>query len=317
MTAIHLVATCSKAKQLQAPSRLQLRSLPARGADDCRAQAWLRRLQEVTGAATPACQLYRGDHWSCVQSIHRELQPRGGCVWVCSAGYGLVSFDAPLHCYDATFTPGQANSVAAPGQLVTPIVTAWWQTLAQWEGPCPGQPRTLTELVERHPGDFFLVAVSEPYLRALAADLMSAVERLASPDDLALLCAGGDDCPALAAFRLPCDARLQSLVGGALTSLNVRLARRALQELSPEEWSLASLRQCFAQWCRNCPSRPPRGRTPLSDQRLRQFIRRELAAAPRARASSLLHRLRDRDLACEQKRFFRLFREVLEANDAR
>src|SRR5205814_9320474 len=41
---------------------------------------------------------------------------------------------------------------------------------------------------------------------------------------------------------LPCDARLRALVGGALTSLNVRLARKALRELPAGELSLPRLR---------------------------------------------------------------------------
>ncbi len=316
MTAIHLVVTCSKAKARAPAPELQLRSLPDGGLPERRARAWIARLCAAAGDRLPAAELYRGDHWACVRSMAGDLLPRGGAIHICSAGYGLISCDAPLVSYAATFAPGQADSVSHPGRPLPATVRAWWQTVAEWPGPCPGEPRTLSALVQRYPDAFFLIAVSSAYLRAITPDLEEAIKYLPRPDRLALLCAGGTTSPALAPYRLPCDARLQPLVGGARTSLNVRLARRALQELPPEDWSLASLREIFATWPRQGRTQPGASHAPLSDAEVCRFIRAARAADPCACPSPLLRRLRSQGQACEQQRFVRLFRECQEIDHA-
>ena len=60
------------------------------------------------------------------------------------------------------------------------------------------------------------------------------------------------------------------------------------------------------------PAIPQYDRQPLSDASVRRFIVRQLAADGELTHSRLLRQLRDQNMACEQKRFARLYRETRE-----
>src|SRR5581483_11722789 len=105
-----------------------------------RAAGWLKLLRRGTAGTVPAAELYLGDHWAVV----RELATRPGVrVWVCSAGYGLVSVESPLRPYSATFAAGEPDSVCVGAEDVTATRRAWWRALAGWDGPGPAGPRSL------------------------------------------------------------------------------------------------------------------------------------------------------------------------------
>jgi hypothetical protein len=122
-----------------------------------------------------ASDLYSGDHWSIVRSITAG-SPGGQSVrvWVCSAGYGLITPDSPLAPYEATFTPGQPDSVLQNGDQARESLPEWWAALGTWEGPPSAPCRSIAGIAESHPDDFLLVALSEGYLKAVAADLARA-----------------------------------------------------------------------------------------------------------------------------------------------
>jgi hypothetical protein len=313
-----MVVTCSKAKCPAASESLCARSLPAEGGVQLRAATWIGRLRRADIPPVPASELYRGDHWKQVREISRYVRAAGGSIYVCSAGYGLVPYEAPLKPYSATFSTGQPDSIVPSGTSAALAATTWWQDLSEWRGPAPGKPRSLTELVCRYPDSFLLVAVSDSYLRAITPDVMAAVERLSGPDRLAILCAGarGKAHP-LANHLLPCDARLQPIVGGTRTSLNVRLAGKALRELAEVDWTLERLKAHFKGWLGERGACPRTYRQPVEDAEVRRFISDALADNPSIRPTRLLCHLRARGKACQYERFVRLFFEAQEAADAR
>src|SRR5205807_4977590 len=105
---------------------------------------------------------------------------------------------------------------------------AWWSALASWSAPDLRQPRTIKDLVSNHKSSHLIVAASPHYLDAVSDDLAKAAALL-RPERLAIFCAGSNTHPTLGAYLVPCDARLQRALGGALNSLNVRCVRYALQ----------------------------------------------------------------------------------------
>ena len=232
-------------------------------------------------------------------------------------GYGRISWNALLHSYGATFSPGQPDSVVGAANAGNRSTSSWWRILADWPGPTPGEPRTLAGLVARFPAAFFLVAVSEPYLRAITPDLTEAAKHLAHADRLAVICAGASPHHPLAEFLVPCDGRHRALVNGARASLNVRLARKLVQELPVGNWSLPRARSQFVAWFKGAPEQRQALRTPQSDTEVLRFIREALRETPDVRPSPLLRRCRDQGRACEQQRFLRLFREFQETCDVR
>jgi hypothetical protein len=125
---------------------------------------------------------------------------------------------------------------------------------------------------------------------------------------LSVISAGSDALPGLDGHLLPCDARLQSRVGGARTSLNVRLAVAALREPEAGDCHLSALRPLFAGWLDGLTRRLAQRRQGMSDDDVTSFIRSALARSAGVSATALLRRLRSTGRACEQGRFVRLFR---------
>src|SRR5262245_5045531 len=116
-----------------------------------RAAVWLKRVRGHRAERVAIEGLYAGEHWSVVRSLARPTAGLGAKVrvWVCSAGYGLLTWDSRAAPYAATFTPGQADSVDRIGRAGDTESAAqdWWKHLGSWEGPTPGAPRSVTDLV--------------------------------------------------------------------------------------------------------------------------------------------------------------------------
>src|SRR5437868_12287553 len=117
MGGVNLIVSCTKRKTRHATASLRLRDLPGPATVEERSGAWISRLQAARSDLTPARDLYCGDHWAVVRSIAQCVPANAPAVrvWVCSAGYGLVTPDSHLAPYDATFTPRQPDSVVPAG----------------------------------------------------------------------------------------------------------------------------------------------------------------------------------------------------------
>ena len=105
---------------------------------------------------------------------------------------------------------------------------AWWELLSRRESSAAETPRNLEALAEKYPGRPMLIVASATYLKAIACDVRKALERLDDPDLLSIISAGAKKVDGLEEHLVPCDARLQALVGGARRSLNTRVARYVL-----------------------------------------------------------------------------------------
>jgi hypothetical protein len=160
-----------------------------------------------------------------------------------------------------------------------------------------------------------LIAASQSYLDAITDDLVEAASIL-RPGRLAIFCAGADEGSPLAAYLVRSDARLQTALGGALTSLNARCVRHALETTGAGDLDLAGLRRRFSNLLRRQPALTIPDRKPMSDEQVIRYVRRALAKDPEIRPSPLLKRLRDSGRACEQRRFGSLFRQAGEVRNA-
>lgn len=265
----------------------------------------MRRLEGVKVEREPAAEVYAGQHWAAAKAA-------GGLAdsaWVASAGYGLIPFDAPVVSYSATFALGDPDSVVPPRAKAKPTAPSdWWEALAAWSGPVAGLPRRVAELADAD--GFLLVAASVAYLRAMGRDLLAAAER--APGKVAVVCGGAGGHHPLAELLLPCDARLQAVVGGSLAALNARVALHLLRQ-PPVEWTLTAARDRMAGLLAAAPPVVRPIRRGLDDEEVIAFIRRQLRTAPTASTTALLRALRGRGLACEASRFARLFQLASEA----
>jgi len=309
---IDVVVSCSSRKRYPVPLNLSLRNVQNEQTDH-RARKWVSRLKTCSVAPRPAASVYGGDHWSVVRVLagpDSRFQIRRR-VWICSAGYGLIPYEASIKPYAATFASGHRDSVSCGTACqIQTSNQSWWQNLAlSWDGPACGTPRFLhaiPKLCGRAP---MLVVLSSDYLAAVLKD----IEQLLSDDyyreHLAIISCGTTklDGP-LARNLLPCNARMQSTVGGVRASLNVRIASRLLQELrhrSPSRTTLFRL-------CERIEKKPiPKlRRKTLSDHGVRDFISRQLGKDETISRTALLSVLRKQKFACEYSRFARLYRSI-------
>jgi hypothetical protein len=312
-TEVLVLVTCTNRKTVPPASSLRLRVVPGRSIA-ARAAAWRERLENASGDPSPAETLYAGDHWQVVRSLKEVAKRRKVDVEtaVCSAGYGLLLTAAPVHSYSATFSPDHPDSVTREVREgeASAARRRWWQELAAWAGPNPGSPRSIREFARKSTKAIFLAALSPPYLDAITEDLEEAIAST-DPQRVAIFSAGTKSHPTLGQHLVPCDARLQTLLGGSRCSLNVRCLRYAIEQLPARNLVVTHLRRYFTRLLDRQPDLEAPKRTPLSDDEVAAFIRDALARDATARPTPLLKRLRDSGRACEQARFSALLRGVL------
>jgi len=298
------VVTCANRKTQPVPGTLRLRQV-AGPTPAARASAWIQELEGSAASTLPARELYAGEHWQIARELEAAALVAGldAGLWVCSAGYGLVSVDAPLRPYAATFTPGHPDSVSTQPHHRS----QWWAALAGWPGPAAGAPRTLRDLAGREPHAILLVALSATYLAACADDILGAGTELASPAHLTVISVGARTSGPLTRHLAPASARLQPALGGTRQSLNARILAQLLRHPAGA-LTYPQIRQVLEGKLAIAPPLTRYARALRTDTQVATFIRRQLAADPGATASRLLREFRDRGYACEQSRFATIYR---------
>lgn len=313
---VHVVTTCTDRKTRTPRPQARARHLPRASLRE-RLSVWQEALVTGTEARIPAASLYAGDHWQVVRELP-SIAPRGVTVrvWVCSAGYGLVELDTPVHPYAATFGATHPDAIAPRGSDFT--ASDWWSALGDWQLPGTSV-RSVADLagVARSANDVVLAVLSEQYLTAIQRDVSAAADALGN--QLLLLSAGarGDRLRVsstsgdrLADRLLPANAGLKALVGGAMQSLNARLARRALRVA--DEWAHDPdrLGVLFRGWSEEAPLQEPIDRARSDDAAIQGYVRTALREDPSLTHTSLLRALRASGRACEQFRFRAIFHRV-------
>ena len=260
-------------------------------------------------------ELYAGDHWANVRSLKSSYFEID--IWVCSAGYGLIHFNDHVPPYAATFSRNHPDSVAAhlPESERHNANQNWWKaTASKWKKHFIDKPRSLADLMATYPNRSMLMVASDNYMRAIADDLRNGVSHLAQSDQLAIVCAGVKGIDGLEQNLVPCDARMQGALGGARRSLNTRMAAKIIRE-SRQPPSATNLRMRYQKLLSEQPPIQKYNRQQLSDDEVKAFIQKHLRSSPDLQHSPLLRVLRDSNMACEQKRFANLYREVVEASN--
>lgn len=314
MKPINVVVTCTKQKTVEADVSLQLRhiqglTIPRRVA------AWKKRADDWHGSTVTARRLYAGDHWSVAREI-QSFRPGGHPInlWVISAGFGLLALDTPIPAYSATFSTRHPDTVVLPeavteGDEAAICKRQWWNALTSLEWSRE-KPISLTDLAAEFSDCPLLIAASRNYLHAIQDDLETVTKQLQSADLLALVSGGTDDLGQLTSNLVPCDARLQPLVGGILRSLNVRALRHYLQNFSGGKIGCRTMSTAFQAMLHQSPPRIRPQRLAVTDDELRQFVSTAIMTRTHVSQTRLLQELRASGRACEQTRFRTVFREV-------
>lgn len=301
---IHVVVTCTHSKRRDPAAGLRFRALSGEADVSNRCYAWYKRLSEDPSETVPARDLYKGGHWA----VALDMERAGIEVWVASAGYGLLSLDDAIKPYAATFTTRHPDSVCKSREEAQ----GWWEQLGRHAGPrSPESPRTLRALIAGDAACNLLVAASPPYLQAMESDLAAAIQESQDLDRILVVSAGsrGAGGP-LADVQLRVDARVQAKLGGAMQSLNVRVARDILEITDGTALSRAAIQAHYTDLQAGLAEFKYPERRKLTDEEVIAFIEVQLRTDPRATQSPLLRALRDSGQACEQSRFATIFRQT-------
>lgn len=234
-------------------------------------------------------------------------------LWICSAGYGLISPQSQICSYSATFSAYERDSVTRGfGADARGIVAQqWWRRIATWSGPDSKALRSLTAIARRYPRVPLLIVASPDYLRAMEQDLAGAVAALSSPSLLMIISAGMRTFGKLTGHLLPCDARLQSCLGGTRASLNIRVAKRLLEYAGVGSINVERIKGQLRKLLMKQPPIKHYRRRIVTDEQIKNFIRSELSKNGVASRSLLLRKFRDSGRACEQSRFADLYGEMV------
>jgi hypothetical protein len=312
MQAIHIIASCTDRKRLPVPADLRLRCLPIKNAPD-RTRQWWGRISRHHSPTLPALDLYSGDHWAVIKTLPKIAVGAGfrSCLWAASAGYGLVPASALLRSYSATFASGHPDSVAGNGARNPQLTRLWWTRLSDMPGPIKGVPRTVADIVRNNPRAYVLIVASASYIAAMEDDLLAALQESRHPNRLLIVSTRGRFASSpLEAHLIPSEARLQSRLGGARSSLHARVAKKILEESRDWELSAELLKARYQRLVARCHELPRFDRCRMTDEEVRQFIRAETGRLPGVSCARLLRVLRDGGRACEQSRFKSLFSQV-------
>ena len=308
---LNVVVTCAARK-----SRSPLPGLAVRDIADhdfsSRLSQWVSRLERSRAEERiVASSLYQGDHWATVRRLLSDIDDanRSVKVWIASAGCGLLSPQTLIPPYAATFSPNEPDSVAE--NVVQRRL--WWSGLGRMQFSTEG-PRSLEALVKSSPESALLVAASPEYLSAISGDLEKAAAAMARTEALVVLCRAGVKLGALDHAKVYLGADLSVAVGGALTSLNARVARWLISHLQGS-FDRGEVHQAIDELRSACKRRPSTVRTKSSDEQISKFARDLLANDREASGSAALASFRRAGMAAEQRRFQDLFkaakREVL------
>ena len=256
----------------------------------------------------PATEVYKGDHWSVVRSIGLLTPPGRVNVWIASAGYGLITPTSPIVPYAATLSPRHLDSVAQNSNERR----EWWSGLIA--RPLVSDltvPRSLKDVARKFKNSPLVVASSSEYIDAMANDLIAARQELEDPILLSILCRKGAAPPELRDVSIALQASYSSVLGGALTSLNVRVLRW-LVEQGAAKLTRHTIARLLAELAAQSTVQPIPKRAKLTDAEVKRQIHKALHSATRVSQSGLLRVVRNNGLAVEQSRFARIYNEVME-----
>lgn len=303
---LNVVVTCTKQKRIAAPKELSVGSLK-KGSIAERFGVWKSRLSDTQVEKCKVGDLYSGDHWVAVQGFNAKKFDIK--TWVTSAGYGLIELDDLITPYAATFSKANDDSIfnKVRKDEYADASKLWWKQLTSWR--MTSHSRSLKSLARSRSSEPFLVVASDKYLRAIGEDLAEAASQLDSRDLLSILSAGCKSLPGLSENLLPCDARLQHVVGGALRSVNTRVASHLISTFNSHP-TFSNLKSRLNRLMKDLPDLPVYDRTPVTDDDVLQYLFTELHQDSSKAHTPLLRKFRDAGKACEQSRFRGLYQQV-------
>ena len=256
-----------------------------------------------------AADLYCGSAWVPARELIESHAGRVR-VWIVSAGQGLLTPETMICPYAATFSAGHLDSVISACNG-THSTADWWRLLCEWRQKISRSACcSVAGIAKRFPKESIIAALSSDYLDAVHDDLILARGALCNPDRLVIVSSGSAKDGVLRESFLPCDSRMEHVVGRGRSALNVRILQAVVSQAHPDRICMAELRTRYERKISRLPHAGYPKRVRSTDDEVRRFIRAALKTGLPTSHSRLLKAFRKSGLACEQSRFRGLFQEL-------
>ena len=308
MRPIHIILSCTARKHGAQPADPRLRGIPPGPVSD-RAAAWAALAAEAPKRLSVAG-LYAGERWQAGLGLVADAEratagPVG--VSVVSAGLGLVGLGDMAPCYGATFAAGHPDSVlASPGAgTARSVRRRWWDEITHAVVIRTAGPQRIADIGG---GGTVIVCLGQDYLDAVAADLAALAERSEHPGRV-IVFGSGEPRAGLEQSWAPAPGRVRALLGGPMTSANIRAARAVLRKLGGPPPGAAEARDVMERLAAESAELPRPGRT-RDDRMILSWIRDRLEETPRMSKTAALKAFRGEGEACGHARFGRLFEQA-------
>jgi hypothetical protein len=222
----------------------------------------------------------------------------------------LVAIDARLAPYAAPFAFGQRDSVAvARGKRTPEENIEWWNRLCDWRPLGVKGARSICGSIMKARRDIHIFAMSPFYLDAISDDLARARKQLADSSRLIIISTGKARHGELNGNIIPAPAELQTLLGGGLVSLNVRVVAEALNRIPVPDLTSEEVRKLVGELASRAKPRLYPKRKPASDKEVICFIKKAAVGEGKPSYTNLLRSFRASGRACEMERFRALFQK--------
>lgn len=155
-----LLTTCTNRKRSIVPEALHASTLKNGSQEELLFQ-WVDRLSNNVDLHSVS-QVYCGRSFSEASLARQDVS---GELWIISAGLGLVSLSDKIPSYSLTITSNGSDNIAKKiiGQSFEP--SKWWQ------GINDSNPNPISDLVIKNPDKLFIFAISSSYIQLIASDL--------------------------------------------------------------------------------------------------------------------------------------------------
>lgn len=295
---VNVIVPCTDRKTAEVEELAYIRQVTSRNLES-RVEEWFNHLTQVKNGKRAAIKMYSGSAWTPVLGISKWPDIN---IWIISAGYGLLHHSDEIVPYAATFSHQHPDSVSLHNKFST---SDWWMACCK-NNNTRSTVKTISELAKQNPDVPIIVAVSKSYLDAVQADLCTARGFLVNSSLLSIISVGSNKFGPLANNLLPCDTRMEKLLGLGRSSLNTRILGDILNNHDAEfEFKSLTSRIIGQQLNQSTTTYPVRSR--MTDKEVVDFIAESLSTQS---FTFTLKQLRDSGRACEYKRFKALFNRL-------
>lgn len=304
---VHLITNCTSKKTNSLNSCVSISEISS--TEERSAHDWVSRLNQKT-TKLEAKHVYLGDHWSRVlEIINLET-----VVSIISAGYGFIDSNTPICRYDATFSSQNTNSVSNLYKLasITECNQKWWRDINRF---LYGYENPIEVLYHKNPEDKFIIATSPTYLKVIQPELtyLAKIGRL-NKENTVILSTQQIVPQELESVFLTVKDEFTALVGGSNVSLNIRVAAFIIKYHRKDIDFLTQVNTAYNILLQEGRPTIKYKRKKLTDDQVGDFINSFIKYTKQSLTtpSPVLRELRNQGMACEQKRFKRIFESVLQ-----